>query len=131
MTHSKPWYSVSEITAIAAATATGFLVWALAPRLVGTSLPWDASWPFYSLSMGVTGLVASRLSAHVWICVAASWLAQIVALVILPLDRSANMLGVEMWWVFGVIATGFGSLIVAAGWVLGRGLLAWLGTPRS
>lgn len=131
MRHPKLRYSVIDIAAILAVAATGFLVWALAPRLVGTPLPWDASWPFYSLTMGVTGLVASQLSAHVWTCVAAAWLAQIVALVVLPLDRSANMLGVETWWVLGVIATGIGSLIVAAGWFLGRGLLKWLGTPRS
>lgn len=117
---------MKDIFAVLISATAGFLVWALAPTLVGVPLPWDAAWPFYSLMMGMAGLAAAQLSARGWICVGAAWAGQIVALVALPLDRSTNMFGVGAWWVLGVVSTGIGALVLGAGFALGRFVSNWL-----
>jgi len=112
--------SAVDIAAATLAAAAGFLVWELAPSLTGQPLPWDAPWPFYSLVMGTAGFAIGQFSRGVWLCIAAAWAGQVVALIVLPLDRSANMLGVGAWWVLGILATGVGSLILWIGWALAR-----------
>lgn len=108
-----------ESGAMAVAVAAGFLVWALSPRLTGQPLPWDAKWPFYSLVLLAAGLVASQLGQRMGFSFAATWAGQVIALVTLPLDRTANMMGQGAWWVLGIAATGVGSLILVLGWLLG------------
>lgn len=112
--------ATKDSAAIAVAATGAYLVWALSPRLVGTPLPWDASWPYYTLAMGLVGFAVAQISSHGWACVVAAWAGQVAALVVLPLDRTANMFGVTAWWTLGVVATGLGALILGAGYALGR-----------
>lgn len=116
---------MKNVVAALLSAATGYLVWALAPVLTGVPLPWDAPWPFYSVVMGAGGLAASLISARGWICVGAAWFGQVLALVVLPLDRTANMLGVGAWWLLGLFATGIGAVLLGAGFVLGRYARGW------
>ena len=106
--------------AVLLSAATGYLVWALAPALIGEPLPWDAPWPFYSVVMAAGGLASSLFSARGWMCAGAAWFGQVLALVVLPLDRSANMMGVGAWWWLGVFATGIGAVLLGVGFALGR-----------
>ena len=111
---------IRNTAGILVSTAAGFLVWALSPKLTGAPLPWDAPWPFYSCVFLAAGLVVSPIAPRIWPCVIEAWVGQAVALFVLPLDRTTNMWGEGAWWTLGILATGAGSLIVAAGWVAGR-----------
>lgn len=113
-------HCVRETAGIVSAAVSGFLVWALSPSLAGTPLPWDASWPFYSIVFLVTGLIVAQFARIMWLAVIGAWAGQLVALIMLPLDRTVNMWGEEAWWTLGVVGTGVGSLIVVAGWILGN-----------
>lgn len=119
---------IRNIVGILISTAAGFLVWGLSPKITGTPLPWDAPWPFYSSALLVTGLIVAQPAHRMWPCVFGAWVGQVVALLVLPLDRTTNMWGEGAWWVLGIVATGVGSLIVAAGWLAGRAIrkkLSW------
>lgn len=111
---------VREAVAIVISSLVGFGVWALSPRLVETPLPWDADWPFYPTVLLGAGFLVSLLAAKPWLGFFGVWTGQVVALVVLPLDRTTNMLGSTAWWVLGVVSTGFGALILVFGWYLGK-----------
>lgn len=113
---------IRDAMGAAIATTAGLLVWALSPGITGTALPWDATWPFYSSAFLATGLIVSQVAHRMWPCVIGAWAGQVAALIALPLDRTTNMWGETAWWVLGIVATGVGSLIVAAGWMAGRAI---------
>jgi hypothetical protein len=108
--------------AIVISIVVGFGVWALSPRLVDTPLPWDAHWPFYSTILLCTGFLVSLLTTKPWPGFFGIWTGQVVALLVLPLDRTTNMLGPTAWWVLGVVSTGVGALMLVVGWYLGKTL---------
>jgi|GEM_PF-1759722 len=111
---------VQETVSTVISILIGFGVLALSPRLVGTPLPWDADWPFYSTILLGAGVLVSLLSIKPWLGFFGIWAGQITALLVLPLDRTANMLGTTVWWVLGVGSTGVGALILVVGWHLGE-----------
>lgn len=111
---------IKETVAIVISIVVGFGVWGLSPRLVDTPLPWDADWPFYSAVLLGTGILVSLVTIKPWPGFFGIWTGQIVALLVLPLDRTTNMLGQTAWWVLGVVGTGVGALILAVGWYLGK-----------
>ena len=113
---------IQETMAIVITIVVGFGVWALSPRLVATPLPWDADWPFYSTVLLGTGFLISRFTMKPWLGFFGFWAGQIVALLVLPLDRTTNMLGPTAWWVLGVLSTAVGALILVVGWYLGQTL---------
>lgn len=114
---NKATRSLTQAMAAAAISAlAGFSVWAFSPRLVGTPLPWDAQWPFYSMVLLGTGLLVSLFTRTPWPGFSGMWTGQIIALFVLPLDRSTNMLGPTVWYLLGVVSTGVGALIFVAGW---------------
>lgn len=123
--------SMKEAGAMAVAVAAGFLVWALSPRLTGQPLPWDATWPFYSLVLLGAGAIASQLGRRMWVGFAATWAGQVVALFTLPLNRTQNMMGQGAWWVLGLVATGVGSVILVLGWLLATVARKKLGGPGT
>jgi hypothetical protein len=121
------WAKSSALLAFLASFVIGFGVWALAPRIAGTPLPWDAKWPFYSAILLGAGLAFSLARLGAWTGFFGIWAGQIAALILLPLDRTTNMLGSTAWWVLGVVGTGVGSLILVVGWWLGNGIDRWIG----
>ncbi|MFZ5524281.1 MAG: hypothetical protein ACOY9D_09415 [Pseudomonadota bacterium] len=120
MPPSKQAYSRIAIAALA--MSLGYSVWALSPRLLGTPLPWDADGPFYSAILLGAGWLAGKMDAQVWRGYIPVWLGQVLALAILPLDRTANMLGSNAWWILGIAGTGVGSLMFVAGGYLAQAL---------
>ncbi len=113
---------IQEAVAIIVSNVVGFGVWAFSPRLVDTPLPWDADWPFYSMILLGTGFLVSLITIKPWLGFFGVWTGQIVALLVLPLDTTTNMLGPTAWWVLGVVSTGVGALILVVGWHLGKTL---------
>ena len=111
---------VLETVALIISMVVGFGVWALSPGLVNTPLPWDADWPFYSTILLVTGFLVSRVTVKPWRGFFGIWAGQIVALLVLPLDRTTNMFGPTAWWVLGFVSTGVGALLLVVGWYLGN-----------
>jgi hypothetical protein len=122
MNLSKGSTPLARAAAVIVTAAAGFAVWGLSPRLVGTPLPWDATCPFYSTTLLSIGFLVSRLASTQWLGFFGVWAGQVIALVVLPLDRTNNMLGPAVWWVLGIAATGVGSLILVVGWFLGNAL---------
>lgn len=87
------------------AFAWGFLIWALAPLLVGTREPWDAAWPYYTLAMAAGGLVGGWLLPGRWLAAPLGlWLGQALAVAVLP--------GGDLAWLpLGIVTTAIGALI--------------------
>jgi hypothetical protein len=109
-----------EVAGALGSAGAGYLVWALSPRVTGEPLPWDASWPYYSLWLIGCGCALSLVTRRYAPVVLAVWIGQVTALVVLPLDTSANMWGEGAWWVLGVLSTAIGSLLALIGLWIGR-----------
>ena len=99
--------------AFAVATIFGFGVWAASPYLGGRREPWDADFPFYSVTLIVAGVIVGfLLPRKVWICFLGVWLGQIFALAVLPGGESG-------WFLLGVVTTAIGTLVSLIGWIIG------------
>lgn len=99
-----------------AAAALGFAVWAAAPWLVGRREPWDAEWPFYSVTLFLGGAaIAWWQPKQVGPTFVGFWLGQVAALALLPAHAG-------LWLPLGAATTGVGSLFALVGALLGKGL---------
>ena len=108
-----------------ASALLGFGIWAASPSLTGVAEPWDAEFPYYSLTAVIGGAVVGWAFPRLWLWVVpGAWLGQVIGLGVLPgLDRG--------WLLLGVFTTGIGSLFFLPGAAFGAFLGRWMKKARG
>lgn len=90
-----------------------FALWVLSPLIAGTREPWDASWPFYSLWLGLGGLAGGWLLPRRWIqALLGLWLGQVPGMAL-----AAG--GDHGWIVLGVVTSAIGAQIGFLAYLIG------------